>query len=262
MAPDPPPDQRELVAFYEDAYSAQDDEALLYARWRALGAEGKADHVTRLCAKRSLRPADTLEVGCGDGALLSALHARNFGGRLHGVEITQAAVDIAAGRPGIESVELYDGQHLPAADGAHELGIVSHVLEHVPDPVSLLRETARVCRAVVVEVPLEDNLSARRGAKRRQAREIGHIQALSREAMRSMIESCGLNVAAELEDPLPHAIHAFFARDRPSRLRARLKWLGRVMLHRLAPVTARRLFTLHYACLCLPRQAVAPAPAR
>ena len=115
-----------------------------------------------LCARAGLHPRSTLEIGCGDGALLCELHARGFGGRLSGVEITEAAVAIARGRPEIESVQLYDGSRLPAGDGAYELGIVSHVLEHVPDPPALLAEAARACRAVVIEVPLEANLSARR----------------------------------------------------------------------------------------------------
>ena len=60
-----------------------------------------------------MRPASTLEVGCGDGALLCELHRRGFGGRLAGLEITQAAVEIARERPEIDAVERYDGVHVP-----------------------------------------------------------------------------------------------------------------------------------------------------
>src|ERR1700677_3784158 len=94
----------ELVEFYDESYTQRDPaEAQLYARWRALGALGKADHVLALCARAGLRPQSTLEIGCGDGALLCELHARGFDGRLAGVEITEAAVSIARGRPEIES---------------------------------------------------------------------------------------------------------------------------------------------------------------
>jgi len=37
-----------------------------------------------------------------------------------------------------------------------------------------------------------------------------------------------------------------------SRAAATAKWGLRAGLHRLAPSVARRLFTVHYACLCLP----------
>jgi SAM-dependent methyltransferase len=241
-----------LVRFYDDSYSREGAEAALYARWRALGALGKADHVIALCARAGVKPASTLEIGCGDGALLCELHRRGFGGRLAGVEITQAAVEIARARPGIDSIELYDGLHLPAADGAYELGVLCHVLEHVPDPTALLNEVARACRAVLVEVPLEANWSARRAGKREHAAEVGHLQRLDRSAVREIVDRAGLSPAAEIDDPLPLAVHRFFATTAPARALGTAKWAARGALHRLAPALARRVFTVHYACLCLP----------
>jgi SAM-dependent methyltransferase len=245
-------DLAELVSFYDDAYSKEPREAALYARWRALGAVGKADHVLALCARAGLAPRSTLEVGCGDGALLSELYRRQFGGRLSGVEITQAAVEIARARPEIDAVERYDGLHLPAADGAYDLGILSHVLEHVPDPSTLLAEVGRACRAVVVEVPLEANWSARRHRKREQAAQVGHLQSLDRAAMRAIVERAGLSIRCELEDPLPLSVHRFFTTASSARMAASAKWALRTALHRVAPFAARRLFTVHYGCLCLP----------
>jgi SAM-dependent methyltransferase len=241
------------VAFYEDSYARAGEQALLYSRWRALGARGKADHVTALCARAGVLPASTLEVGCGDGALLCELRKRGFGGSLHGVEISNTAVELARGREQIDTVEIYDGERLAAADGAYELGIVSHVLEHVADPVALLAEAGRACRVVVVEVPLEDNLSARRASKRESAEEVGHLQRLSRTATRALVERAGLAVVGEIEDPLPLAVHRFFARTRAQALTATTKWGTRCVVHRLARPLARRLFTVHYACLCMSR---------
>jgi SAM-dependent methyltransferase len=246
------PDARELVRFYDEAYSHDPARSAEYARWRALGAIGKADHVVVLCGRSGVRPASTLEVGCGDGALLCELHARGFGGRLSGVEITDAAVAIASKRAQIEAVALYDGLHLTDADGAHQLGILSHVLEHVPDPSALLAEVARACRAVVVEVPLEANLSARRSGKREHATEVGHLQRLDRAGARRIVQRAGLSIACELEDPLPLTVHRFFATTRRARMAATAKWASRAALQRIAPSLARRLFTVHYACLCLP----------
>jgi SAM-dependent methyltransferase len=245
-------DSAELIRLYEKGYSKAPDEAAVYGRWRTLGARGKADHVITLCAGAGLWPASTLEVGCGDGALLCELHRRQFGGRLSGLEITHAAVAIARDRPQIDSVERYDGAHVPASEGAYELGIISHVLEHVSEPWALLAEVARACRAVLVEVPLEANLSARRAAKREHAEEIGHLQRFDRRAVRDVVARAGLTLAGELEDALPLEVHSFFASSRPERAAAGAKWALRAGVHRLAPSLARRAFTLHYACLCLP----------
>jgi SAM-dependent methyltransferase len=243
-------DAEGLVRFYDDAYSKDPSQALLYARWRALGAIGKARHVLDLCARTGIQPASTLEVGCGDGALLCELHNRGFGGRLAGVEITAAAVEIARQRSQIESVELYDGSHLEVADGTYDLAILSHVLEHVPDPPALLAEVARASRAVLIEVPLEENISAKRATKRDHAEEVGHLQRLSRSAARQIVARAGLSILCEVEDPLPLEVHRFFATGRQARARATLKWSVRGSLHGLAPSLARRVFTVHWACLC------------
>jgi SAM-dependent methyltransferase len=248
-------DTDELVRFYDSAYTRDPVEAELYSRWRALGAVGKADHVASLCGEAGLAPASVLEVGCGDGALLSELQRRGFCERPAGVEITASAVAIAGSRPGLGPVALYDGKHLPFAAGSFELGILSHVLEHVPDPAALLAELARVSAAVIVEVPLEANWSARRAGKREHASEVGHLQRLSRRDVHEIVAQAGLRVAAELEDPLPLRAHSFFAETPLQRARGAAKWGLRGSVHRLFPALARRAFTLHYACLCLPQAA-------
>jgi SAM-dependent methyltransferase len=246
-------DASRLVGFYEETYAqGEPADASRYGRWRALGAVAKADHVQELCGRSGLSPASTLEVGCGDGALLCELRARGFGGRLEGVEIARAAVAIAASRREIDAVRLYDGARLPAPGGAYDLGILSHVLEHVPDPSALLAEVARACAAVVVEVPLERNLSARRASRRAHAQAVGHLQRLDRAAARAIVARAGLRVAGELEDPLGRAAQTFFAERPLARARGSLRWATRAALHRTAPGPARRLFTVHYACLCLP----------
>jgi SAM-dependent methyltransferase len=242
----------DLIRFYDEAYTADPAQAAARGRWRALGARGKADHVIALCERAGVRPRRTLEVGCGDGALLCELHARGFGGALSGVEIADAAVAIARERKQIESVARYDGEHLPYADGSYDLGILSHVLEHVRDPPALLAEVARVCGAVVIEVPLEANVSARRAGKREHAAEVGHLQRLDRDAARAIVARAGLRIAGELEDALPLSVHRFFATDVRGRAQGTVKWAVRSSLHHAAPALARRVFTVHYAALCVP----------
>jgi SAM-dependent methyltransferase len=245
-------DSDALVRFYEDAYSQAPEHALRYSRWRALGAIGKAEHVVNLCRRAGVGASTLLDVGCGDGALLSELHRRRFASRLVGVEITRAAVEIARARPEIAAVELFDGATLPFAPASFDLGVLSHVLEHVGDPPALLREVARTCQAVVVEVPLEANWSARRASRRAHAHEVGHLQRLDRAQARAIIAGAGLEVVAELEDPLPLRAHTFLAEGRGARAAATARWAFRAGMHAVAPPLARRAFTLHYACLCGP----------
>jgi len=241
-----------LQRFYEESYSSDPASAALYGRWRALGAVGKADHVLTLAGRAGISPRTTLDVGCGDGALLCELRRRGFGGRLSGVEISDTAVAIARERAEIDVVACFDGVNLAEGDAAYDLGILSHVLEHVPEPSALLREVARACRVVVVEVPLEANLSARRSGKREHAAQVGHLHHLDRAGARRIVAAAGLCIRAEIEDPLPLDVHRFFATSTAARASATAKWALRSALYRAAPAAARRLFTLHYACLCMP----------
>jgi SAM-dependent methyltransferase len=206
--------------------------------------------VASLCASAGLSPAAVAEIGCGDGALLAELSSRGFGESLTGFEISATAVDLAVER-GVSAV-LFDGASLPVADGSFDLGVLSHVLEHVEEPVSLLREAARACRALVVEVPLERNLSGGRVVKRSSSEEIGHVVAWDRAAVRRLVADAGLRVAAELLDPLPREVHTFFAASAADQARGLAKAAVRRGLFRVSPGVAERAFTLHYACACVP----------
>jgi SAM-dependent methyltransferase len=240
------PDQ--LREFYESGYSIGGEEGLLYARWRELGAKGKADHVLELLPP--LGPeVRLLEVGCGDGALLAELRHRRPSWSFAGVEVASAACQIAAQRNPEADIRQYDGHRLPFGEDDFTVGVVSHVLEHVRDPAWLLGEAGRVCRWVVIEVPLEDNLSAGRPSARRGAGEIGHLHRFSRGSVREVIASAGLSLGGELTDPLPREVHRFFASSATARAAADLKWAVRGGVHRLWPAVASRLYTLHYAAL-------------
>jgi SAM-dependent methyltransferase len=242
----------DLVAFYEAGYSVADPaEAARYGAWRAHGARLKAGHAVALCERVGLRPDTLVEIGCGDGAVLEELGARGLAQALDGFELSAPAAELARKRSiaGAERIEAYDGAHVPAADGAYDLAVLSHVVEHVPDPPALLAEAARVARWVLVEVPLEANRSAARPAKRAQAREIGHIQAFDRAAMHALLAGAGLDLRAELTDPLPYSHHSFFAEGSAARAKAATKWAVRWAAWRATPRRAERLFTVHWAGL-------------
>jgi SAM-dependent methyltransferase len=247
----------ELKAFYERTYSSGEAEGRRYAQWRALSALAKADHVIELIPERlAEQPVRILDIGCGDGALLAELGRRSPSWRLHGVEIAERAVELAGSRCPQAEIRSYDGETLPYGEREFDLAVLSHVLEHVPDPAAVLREAGRVAGRVIVEVPLEDNLSARRAAKRGIAQEVGHIQRFSQASVRQVAGAAGLRVSASLSDPLGRDVHTFFAQSPGARARGSAKWLLRRSIHAVSPPAAQRLFTVHYACRCEP----APAP--
>jgi SAM-dependent methyltransferase len=236
-------------AFYEAGYTQPDAaEALRLGRWRELGARSKAAHVRELCERTKLRPHTVVEIGCGDGALLAAL--RGLAPVFDGFELSAPAAELARrALPDARRVEPFDGREVPAEDGSYDLAILSHVLEHVPVPGPLLAEAARVAHEVIVEVPLEDNRSARRPEKRAEAARIGHVHFFDRAAVRDLIGDAGLEREEELTDPLPYAHHAFFADGFAARAAALAKWAARAGAHRVAPRSCEAWFTVHYAVL-------------
>jgi SAM-dependent methyltransferase len=246
--------QRQLRQFYEAGYSHTGDEARRYERWRALGAQGKAARALRALGDLpGSSSTSVLEIGCGDGSVLAELRGLRPGWSFSGVEIADAAARIAQHRNPEATIRTYDGERLPWPEAAFDVGLLSHVVEHVVDPRATLREAARVCRTLVVEVPLEGNLSAARRGKRRGADAIGHLHRFTRRDVREIVEGADLVVAAELTDPLPREVHRFFADTRQAGAAADLRWLVRAALHRSAPRLAERVFTVHYLAVCVRR---------
>jgi len=248
-------DTTTLREFYADAYTTGDPgEGHRLGRWRALGGRSKAGHVAALCRRHGLAPRRLVEIGCGDGALLAALSARGIGETLDGFELSPEAAALARQKriPRVRRLEAYDGAQVPAEDEQYDLAVLSHVLEHVPEPAPLLREAARVARHVIVEVPLEANRSAARPAKRAEAARIGHLHAFDRPAVRTLCRAAGLRVVGELSDPLPLAHHAFFASTPWAQAAAAAKAAVRRSVFHLTPQRAERLFTVHFACLAVP----------
>lgn len=135
---DPLPKPTDLPAFYPSTYSAYNSDTIISALFRAVYAQ-EAKRITRLAGPA----AHILDVGCGNGAMLKALKVRGCL-NLSGVEIDPAAADRARQR-GFEVVtgELVDA-NWPAA--SFDLIRLGHVIEHVCDPVAVLRRAFDLLR--------------------------------------------------------------------------------------------------------------------
>lgn len=176
-------------ANYEDYYDGGPSE------WRRLGAVDKAANIVALC--QSLPHESILEIGAGDGSVLSRLSDLGFGAKLFAVEISPSGVEVIQRRqiPRLAECRLFDGAHIPYDSGAFDLAVLSHVVEHAEHPRQLLYEAARVARHVFVEVPLED--ISRRPEDYHPDR-VGHINFFSRRTIRWLVQSCELRVLAQV----------------------------------------------------------------
>jgi 2-polyprenyl-3-methyl-5-hydroxy-6-metoxy-1,4-benzoquinol methylase len=84
-----------------------------------------------------------LDIGCGSGRFLSIM--RRAGWQVSGIEPDPRAAAVARDRHGIEvCAATLDEARLPA--GSFDAIVLSHVIEHVPDPAALLAAARRLLR--------------------------------------------------------------------------------------------------------------------
>ncbi len=99
------------------------------------------------------QPGSALDIGCGRGLLLNKLKERGWDP--HGTELSEEAAAYARDRLNlpVTTKTLEDARF---ADNSFDLVILWHVLEHVPDPRSTLREVSRILKpggTLLVAVP-------------------------------------------------------------------------------------------------------------
>ena len=211
-------------------------------QWRQLGAVEKARNIMVGC--RDIPHERILEIGCGDGAVLERLDEGAFGHELYGIEVSAGACTLTTERKLTHLVEcrLYDGLHVPYADDAFDLVVLSHVVEHLEHPRQVIYEAARVGRHVFIEVPLEDTV---RMADDFTWNDTGHINAYSYKTIRRLAQTCNLRVLSQsilLPSKQAHAYH--------DGTRGAVKyWIKRAALA-LGPRWAARHFVYHCALLC------------
>lgn len=90
-----------------------------------------------------LPPGRLLDVGCGDGRYLARMRARGW--TTSGVDFDAAAVQTARERHGLDVCAGELASHQFPADSFDAL-TMSHVIEHVFDPVALLSEARRILK--------------------------------------------------------------------------------------------------------------------
>jgi len=90
----------------------------------------------------SLNQGNLLDVGCGDGDFVLAM--QDYGWRTQGVDLDPAAVEFARQRGADVRLGLLSEQHYES--DTFDCIVMSHAIEHVADPVGILRECYRILK--------------------------------------------------------------------------------------------------------------------
>ena len=176
---DPRPIEAEIHKAYADYYtcasqsarSTEKPQSRLPLQWILRIAYFLFMHGTSLCKQKeqlgvmyldAVAPGRLVEVGCGNGRFLARM--RELGWSVQGVE-----VDSQAARSAQETfqVPVHVGslQSAAFAESSVDAIAMNHVIEHVHDPLSILRECQRVLRPgghLVVVTPNIESLGHRR----------------------------------------------------------------------------------------------------
>lgn len=225
---------RSFEHHYRDFYRKDAE----FERWRDLGASDKFANIQSLWGRYgSPDHPSVVDIGCGNGAI--AVHAARagFARRYVGYDISESGIERADQR-GLDDVQFHVfGGRVPEADHTYDLAVLSHVVEHVEEPRTVLREAQRVANYVVVEVPLEHTV---RHSGDYRWTDVGHVNFYDLTLIRQLMQSCGITVLGEL---LTSPSESWMRETGGRSVQAR--WHVKQAALRITPRVASGVFTYH-----------------
>jgi len=222
---DPRPDAADLGRLYETYYTHEDDARMSFVQrsvrrgipaaiFDYRDAAGWAERVAgrllaaigplREAARRSVMALSAgsrghlLDVGCGGGLFLSVMH--DLGWQVSGTETDGRAA--ATARRRVPTATIHEGllEELGLAESTYDAITLSHVIEHVPDPESMLRCCARLLRPggqMVLVTPNAASLGVARFGRAWRGWEVPrHIHVFDRETLVRVAERAGIEVCS------------------------------------------------------------------
>jgi SAM-dependent methyltransferase len=137
--------------------------------------------------KRSKGPPRVIDLGCATGAVLAFLKERGW--HVTGVEISPSA-EYARNERGLEvfSENLVDCQ-FPAE--SFDLALASHLLEHLNEPGTLIRETGRILRSgayLMITTPNIGSFQAKLFGSRWRSAIFDHLYLFSVRTLKAMLK--------------------------------------------------------------------------
>ena len=178
-------------------------------RWGASRIEPRPSYVQGLKLRLLLdalrgRNGDVLDIGCGAGNVARAIAESRPELRVHGVDVSAGALEVARRAAPEVDFQLAAAESLPFQDESMSAVVMLDVLEHLENPAAVLREIRRVLRPgglFHIVLPLEVQpwtfyrLMTRLGWKAK-LHHCGHIQLFDAQRFEVMASTEGMPVRA------------------------------------------------------------------
>lgn len=134
----PLPDPDELERAYRDAYYTQEKPTFLAhagedQEWAALASGDRLESFERLLPRERRR---LMDVGCGPGFFLKIAQGRGW--KVKGLEPSRQAAEHARAL-GLDVIEDFFSARTAASLGQFDVVHLNNVLEHVPNPLTIVR---------------------------------------------------------------------------------------------------------------------------
>jgi SAM-dependent methyltransferase len=170
----------------------RDDDYLAQERGRRATARRLLERIERAQPGGRL-----LDVGCGHGLLVDEARRRGWDAR--GLEVSSSAASYARDVLGLDVREEPVEALEPARDGPFDAIVLADVIEHLDDPVAVVRSCAALLAAdggvLCVVTPDPGSRTARLAGARWWALLPGHTYLLPRPTLRAVLAGEGLQVA-------------------------------------------------------------------
>jgi ubiquinone/menaquinone biosynthesis C-methylase UbiE len=163
-----------------------------------------------------------LDVACGPG-IVGCAFAR-IARQVAGIDVTPAMIELARGHAAqleLANTEWQIGEipPLPWADGAFTVVVSRYSFHHVAEPLTVLKEMARVCKAggtvVVCDLALPaQNVDAFNDVER--LRDVSHVRALTLRQLSELFMQAGLAEPRVTGYRLQLELHSHLSRSFPA----------------------------------------------
>ncbi|MDQ1393190.1 MAG: hypothetical protein QOF30_2167 [Acidimicrobiaceae bacterium] len=159
--------------------------------WHEGDGRWKAAQVRDMLARHAIVPGSICDIGCGTGAVLSALRETLPNAELYGYE-PASAHHTTSNNP-----RMFVSEQDPQTTGRHwDLMLMIDVIEHVEDYIGFLRDHRSLARHAIFHIPLDMSVQTvlRSTPLVSVRRTVGHLHYFCLETALATVEDSGYRV--------------------------------------------------------------------